>query len=137
MSIIQNAVKITEGKLITYLVSAHRHDFNAYSFQDGSNYAVDGGKDYIRRGYKFIKDRAEYDIEVYNLDELSTPDEINNRLLWGTYDKVNKEVKYLPLKDLTLEHLKAIIRDAEKRPAMFPERHINVAKYWAEEKGKE
>ena len=49
--LIQNAVKITENHPDEFfLVSAHRHDYNKYTFKDGSFVAVDGGNFYVRRG---------------------------------------------------------------------------------------
>ena len=63
--LIQNAVKITEDGVDTYLPSSHQHHYNLYTFKDGSTYAVDGGNAYVRRGHSGNLEDKE--IENYNL----------------------------------------------------------------------
>jgi hypothetical protein len=108
--IIQNAVKITEDGLVTYLISSHVHHYNSYEFKDGAFYAVDGGREYIRRGFGGNLD--DKNIENYNLDSSSSLEEISQKLLWGTRGKSGKDaLTYVPINTLSQQHLKNIIRD--------------------------
>lgn len=108
--IIQNAVKITEDGVVTYLISANRHHYNKYTFEDGSYIAVDGGNDYIRRG--FGGDTESKDIENYNLSDESTKQEVLDKLLWGTLGENRKgPIRYVPISTLTQQHLRNILRD--------------------------
>ena len=109
-TIIQNAVKITEDGVTTYLISANRHHYNKYTFKDGSYIAVDGGTDYIRRG--FGGDTESKDIEDFNLSITSTKQEVIDKLLWGTLGENRKgPIHYVPLSTLTQQHLRNILRD--------------------------
>lgn len=109
-SIIQNAVKITEDGVVTYLISANRHHYDRYTFKDGSFIAVDGGNDYIRRGFGGnLNDKI---IECFNLSEKSSKKELAQKLLWGTLGVERKgPLHYVPIHTLTQEHLKNILRD--------------------------
>jgi hypothetical protein len=108
--IIQNAVKITENGVVTYLISANRNHYNRYTFDDGSFIAVDGGNDYIRRGFGGNLD--DKTIECFNLSEKSPKKELTEKLLWGTLGKDRKgPLHYVPIHTLTQEHLKNILRD--------------------------
>jgi hypothetical protein len=101
---------ITEDGLVTYLISSHVHHYNSYKFKDGSYYAVDGGCEYIRRGFGGNLD--DKNIENYNLDSSSSLEEISQKLLWGTRGKSGKDkVSYVPISTLSQQHLKNIIRD--------------------------
>lgn len=44
--IILNAIETPDG---TVLISSHRHDYRDHTDANGSYYAVDGGRDYLRR----------------------------------------------------------------------------------------
>jgi hypothetical protein len=118
-TIIQNAVKITEDGVVTYLVSSHRHHYNTYTFKDGSYFAVDGGCEYIRRGFGGNVDNK--DIECYNLNSESHGKDILQKLLWGTRGKSGKDkVTYVPISTLSQQHLKNIIRDDDAGKFVTP-----------------
>jgi hypothetical protein len=111
MSIIQNAVKITEDGKDFYLISTSRHDYARYDFKDGTFYACDGGVTYLRRAYSTSKDNPFNKIVNFNLSNESTFDEICEKLLWGTYGKNDKDtLKYFPLSTFTKAHLQAILK---------------------------
>lgn len=134
--IIQNAIKIVENyPEIFYLVSSHVHDFKTYTFKDNTYISVDGGRDYIKRIGDFKKYATHY--VDWSLDEKVPFVIIKDRLLWGTMGKSgNGPLIYKLIKDLELDHLKNIVREAKKRPAMFPKIHLKVIKYWIKEKSK-
>jgi hypothetical protein len=66
---------------------------------------VDGGLDYLRRN---VHDEAPYtELSVYSD---SPHDVIRGVFKWGTRGKDGKQLlKYVPLKDLTTEHIEAIL----------------------------
>jgi len=134
MSIIQNAVKITEDGVVTYLPSTHRHHYNQYKFKNDDTYAVDGGLDYFRRGSG--GDSSSHQIENYNLDDTeSSRNEIFEKLLWGTRGKSGKDpVKYLPFRELDVEHLEAILKYNDKLKAALSKIQLGVIRYWIEKK---
>lgn len=99
--ILQNAAHCKECD--TYIISLHTHDFRGCPC---GNCAVDGGKDYTKRTFKDINL-----IEDFSIKDTSTPEEIRARLLWGTRGKGGTEpLRFLPIGQLTTEHLEAILR---------------------------
>lgn len=75
--IIRNAIKCLECSSV--IESHHRHDFK--SCECGAAF-VDGGKSYLRRGFK-REDRIE-DLSVVEMDGPSIEDEQNDQ--WTTAD---------------------------------------------------
>ena len=108
--LIQNAVKITENyPNIVYLVSAHRHDYNTYTFKDGSTVSVDGGNSYRRRAYSG-KDSYDTNWMEWCIDDTEPLYAIKEKLLWGTFGKSGKEpLKYVLLKNCETSHLEKIL----------------------------
>ena len=100
--IVSNRIRTPDG---TILESMHRHDYRVYVDANGKEYMVDGGLDYLRR---IIHDDAPYEeLSVY-ADEPHA--EIREAFKWGTRGKDGKQpLKYVPLKDLTTEHIEAIL----------------------------
>jgi hypothetical protein len=100
--IVCNRIRTPDG---TILESMHRHDYRTYVDANGLEYMVDGGLDYLRRN---VHDDAPY-------EELSVYDDAPYALIrevfkWGTRGKDGKQpLKYVPLKDLTAEHIEAIL----------------------------
>jgi hypothetical protein len=100
--IVANRIRTPDG---TILESRHRHDYVTYVDKNGKEYMVDGGLEYLRR---FVHDDAPY-------EELSVYDdaphaEIREAFKWGTRGKGGKQpLKFVPLKDLTTEHIDAIL----------------------------
>ena len=129
--IIQNAVKITENHPEEFfLVSAHRHDYNTYTFKNGNTISVDGGNEYIRRGgcnpipskhskanEQFLNGYATDWIE-WCIDSGEPFDVIKSKLLWGTRGKDGKSpLKYVLLCKCETEHLEAILKTQVLSPA--------------------
>ena len=100
--IVSNRIRTPDG---TILESRHRHDYVTYVDKNGKEYMVDGGLDYLRRN---LHDDAPY-------EELSVYDDAPYALVrevfkWGTRGKDGKQpLKFVPLKDLTTEHIDAIL----------------------------
>ena len=136
--ILQNALKIFDAdkNKTFYPVSSHRHHYNIYEFEDGSYVAVDGGREYFRRGNS-IKDtfNPNNKIEDYSLTEKSKLGEVKEKLLWGHLGKDGKgPIQYLPFKDLTVEHLKAILAYDDKLHTKLSDIQKIVINYWIHEK---
>jgi hypothetical protein len=110
----QNAVKLyKDDGTIEYMVSAHRHDYRTHTWEDGSSVSVDGGNEYIRRGWKldddFQLDRVYF--EEFSITQNDSFELLRKKLLWGTRGKNGDEpVKQVCLCDCNSSHLKAIIR---------------------------
>ncbi len=100
--IVSNRIRTPDG---TILESMHRHDYRVYVDANGKEYMVDGGLDYLRRN---VHDDAPYEeLSVY-ADDLHI--EIRSVFKWGTRGKDGKQpLTYVPLKDLTTEHIEAIL----------------------------
>ena len=100
--IVANRIRTPDG---TILESMHRHDYVTYTDANGLEYMVDGGLDYLRRN---LHDDAPYEeLSVYADD----PHELIREVFkWGTRGKDgNQPLKYVPLKDLTSDHIEAIL----------------------------
>lgn len=133
--IIQNAVYVP--KLDRYFKSTHCHDFVSFKV-DEKNGAIDGGNDYIRRigiaVNNFTIKRKKALVFEFSLDENNTILEVFDRLLWGHRGKDGKQsLTYLPIKDLELEHLKAIKKNCKEIGSL----HLFVVDYWIGEKTEE
>ena len=100
--IVSNRILTPDG---TILESMHRHDYVTYEDANGLEYMVDGGLDYLRRN---VHDDAPYiELSVYSD---SPHDVIREVFKWGTRGKDGrKPLTYVPLKDLTTEHIEAIL----------------------------
>ncbi len=103
--ILRNAIKTPDGTIIE---SLNRHDYVSYTDKNGSEYSVDGGRDYLKRGF----DIADYDeLSIYDNGSHELRRE---NLRWGVnYDK---DMNRLPngtewrlIKDLVTEHIQAIL----------------------------
>lgn len=100
--IVCNRIRTPDG---TILESMHRHDYVTYIDANGKEYMVDGGLEYLRRN---IHDDAPYqELSVYS----DAPhDLISEVFKWGTRGKDGKQpLTYVPLKDLTTNHIEAIL----------------------------
>lgn len=63
-SIVHNAIQTPDGTIIE---SRHRHDYVEYIDANGNEYMVDGGTDYLRRGYT-VADYTE--MSLYEDDDI-------------------------------------------------------------------
>ena len=100
--IVSNRIRTPDG---TILESMHRHDYVTHDDANGLEYMVDGGLDYVRR---IVHDDAPYEeLSVYSNDPHKL---IREAFKWGTRGKDGKQpLTYVPLKDLTTEHIDAIL----------------------------
>ena len=107
--IVSNRIRTPDG---TILESMHRHDYRTYVDANGLEYMVDGGLDYTRRN---AHDEAPYtELSVYSD---SPHDVIREVFKWGTRGKDGRQpLKYVPLKDLTTEHIEAILKTQDHIP---------------------
>lgn len=100
--IVSNCIRTPDG---TILESMHRHDYRTYVDANGKEYMVDGGLDYLRRN---VHGDAPYEeLSVY----ADAPHvEIREAFKWGTRGKDGRQpLKYVLLKNLTTEHIDAIL----------------------------
>ena len=100
--IVSNRIRTPDG---TILESIHLHDYKTYVDDNGLEYMVDGGLDYLRRNVHDDAPHEEW--SVYSND----PHEVIREVFkWGTRGKDGKQsLTYVPLKDLTTDHIVAIL----------------------------
>ena len=102
--ILVNKIQTPDG---TILESKHRHDYVSHTDANGEYYMVDGGKDYLKRSINIIP-AIDLTIEDDGSHELR-----RQYLTWGNnYDKdMNRlpETIYNPIKDMTSDHIQAIL----------------------------
>lgn len=123
--VIQNAVYIVGEDL--FLVSTHVHDYRQWTSKDGKDhYAVDGGTEYIRRGYSSAALETNGKVIDYTLTTNSSWEEIRDKMLWGSI-KSDKRI-FRPLKSLELSHLENILRTQKQ---IFGTVQEVVVEYWA------
>lgn len=107
--IIQNMIRTPDGKI---LVSGSVHDYKAYNDANGFQYMVDGGRSYLRRN---VVREAPY--EELSLFEGDPHEKIRDGFTWGTYGKDGDQpLVFNPLKDLDIDHIKAIIKTQTHLP---------------------
>lgn len=114
-----NAIKTPDGAL---LFSRHRHDYVTHTdSKTGGHYSVDGGFDYIRRGYD-VKDYEE--LSIYSNEPLDP--NIRTKFHWGNRGKNGDQpLKYKRMKDMSNSHIQAILDN------VFGEKE-NIYKEWFE-----
>jgi hypothetical protein len=104
--LLQQAIYVPE--LDRYFKSAHVHDYVVIDFPDGASYSLDGGTDYIRRGWSTGFDPSRF-VEMSLYTDSPFKDIVAN-LLWGTYGKDGKQpFRWKPLCECDTDHLKAIL----------------------------
>lgn len=107
-TLLQNAIKVITSNGVVYLKSTSVHDYVSYGKHDEPGYAAtDGGREYIHR----TVGPNQEDWDLYSDDPF---DLVCLRLLWGTYgpkptkERVLQGHRYLPVGELSLDHLRAI-----------------------------
>lgn len=115
----------------TVLQSFNRYNFVSYTDTVvGEVYFVDGGLSYIRRSKNSVPAK---DYSVYFGDK---HDVVRGAFHWGTYGKDgNKQLKYVPLKDLTTEHISAILRSQKNITPELHEVFLDELEYRIDNKG--
>lgn len=89
----------------TILESKHRHDYVEYvDTVSGENYAVDGGLAYLRCSMNKVPMKSHC---IYSDDDI---EKIRGHFKWGSYGKLgNQPLHYILLKDMTDDHIHAIL----------------------------
>lgn len=103
--IILNAIRTPDG---TVIKSHYNHHFVTHTDANGHTYSVDGGRDYLRRATSDPDNRSE-DISVMH----DAPYEVLREAFhWGTLGLGDRKgpIQYVALKDLSTEHILAIMR---------------------------
>ena len=118
--IVVNSIVTPDG---TRLYSRHRHDYQSHTDKNGRYYAVDGGIAYLRRSYD------ELDYTEASLFYGDPHREIRQHFTWGSADG-----KVRLLKDLTEDHIRAIIRTQNHIPAYIVDSFKNELHWRTEEK---
>ncbi len=120
----QNAIRIPSEDL--YLKSSHVHDYVCHEPREGESYMVDGGLDYLRRGWGPTNKRDSF--EDWSLYDDSPFDLVAERLLWGTRGPDGDQpLRHRPIATLALDHLQAILSTQAQIKGTLHER---VVKYW-------
>jgi hypothetical protein len=101
--IVCNRIRTPDG---TVIYSRHRHDYVCHVDDNGFEYVVDGGLDYLKRARS---DRAPSAVEmsVYSTDPHEV---IREAFAWGSRGiKGDQPVMYLTLMNMQTEHIEAIL----------------------------
>ncbi len=109
--LVANKVQTPDG---TILESFHRHDYKEYTDTlTGELCIVDGGLDYQRRSLN-VKDISVTTDDPYELQR--------EAFTWGTYGKCGTlPLQRIPLKDLTFEHIYAILETQKQIEGTYVE----------------
>ena len=114
--IVHNSIRTPDG---TVLDSHHRHDYKTYQDENGETYMVDGGTQYLRRSMN--KEPYE-DLSVYSDEPF---EKIREVLTWGTRGKNGDQpLKWVVLKDMDTDHIKAILDDGYKSVRYYMQREL-------------
>lgn len=128
--IIQNALMVKRTKEI--IVSTYVHDYRT-NVRGKYIYAVDGGKEYIRRVYNNEDPNGAKTVDLC-LYSGSSVEEIQEKLCWGTYGKTGKgKLEFKFIKNLEPNHLLAILENV----ANLSQIHRDVIQHWLHIKIKE
>jgi len=96
--IVANQIRTPKGHVLR---SHYRHDYVTY-IEDGIEYMVDGGADYLRRSVA-----PHEEISVTTDDPF---DVIREHLEWGTYGKNGRgPFKWVVLADMSSAHIQAVL----------------------------
>jgi hypothetical protein len=104
--IIKNSIITPDGK---ELRSYHRHDYVVYFDKNNNYYSVDGGMDYLKRGYdkKNYIENSVYSDGTFELER--------KYICWGVnYTKDMKKLpktRWTPIKDLDTDHIYNILQN--------------------------
>jgi len=104
--IILNRIKTPDGTILT---SHSVHDYRTHDDDNGKEYMVDGGHEYLRR--TVYVDAPFEELSIY---EDASFDVIREALTWGTYGKMGDQpLTFVILKDMSDAHIRAIIRQKQ------------------------
>jgi hypothetical protein len=101
-NIVSNRIRTPDG---TVLHSRHRHDYVTYTDNNGLEYMVDGGLDYLRRTVH--EDDPYTEISIFDDDPF---DLIRRGFAWGTRGKDGKQpLTFTPICEMNDAWLQAAI----------------------------
>ena len=101
-NIVHNAIQTPDGTIIE---SRHRHDYVEYIDANGNEYMVDGGLDYLRRGYT-VADYTE--MSLYEDDDIEVIRKVVTR--GGRGKDGRQPMTFTPICDMNDEWLEAAIQ---------------------------
>ena len=100
-NIVHNAIQTPDGTIIE---SRHRHNYVEYTDANGNHYSVDGGMDYLRRGYT-VQDYTE--LSRYEDEDIEVLRKVITR---GGRGKDGKQpLTFVPICEMNDEWLQAAI----------------------------
>jgi hypothetical protein len=101
--IVLNQIRTPDG---TVLTSRHRHDYVTHVDKNGLTYSVDGGHDYLARG--FDRDDPHEELSVYADESF---DLVRTSLAWGTRGITGDQpIRWVTVDKLETEHIQNILR---------------------------
>ena len=110
--ILSNKMRTPDG---TVLHSIHRHDCVRHRDNNGKEYVLDGGWNYVRRS-------VHGDEKLLTVWSDDNHEMIREAVTWGTYGKNGDETSvHVTITDMSSEHLQACL-DTQKstmRPALY------------------
>ncbi len=104
-SMIRNALRTPDGTIIQ---SRHRHDYVTHKDENGKEYMVDGGLDYVRSSCNGD--------EQWMIVTLAEPhEEVREACEWGTYGKAgDQQLSYVKLCDMSTAHIEAVLKNVPR-----------------------
>lgn len=110
--IVYNAIRTPDG---TILESTHRHDYKSYVDDNGHEYMVDGGLDYLRR-----YSRPDHPAEELSVCLGDGHERVRDVIAWGTYGKDGKQpYRRIKLKDMDTDHIKACLETQDRMSPQY------------------
>ena len=120
--LIYNALRTPDGRV---LVSRSVHDYRSYTDKNGKTYMIDGGREYVHYS-------AHGDEELLTLYTDNEHSDIREVFTWGSFGiNGDQPVEYSLLKNLTDEHIDAILDTQSSMPEYMRELFINEQLYRA------
>lgn len=114
--IVANKIMTPDG---TILQSYYTHDYKSHIDNNGLEYMVDGGLEYLRRT---VPDVPYTELSVYDSDPF---DMIRTAFCWGTRGKNGDQpLKWVALCLLDTDHIEAILKTQDQ----VPESLLNIFK---------
>jgi len=120
MKIIKSEMRTPDG---TILISRSRHDYVTHMDENGKEYMLDGGIDYVRSS-------AHGDEEYMTVTTDSPHDEVREAVVWGTYGRVGDQpLTYIKLRDMTTDHIEAVIENVKNIYPQYKVAMINELEF--------
>lgn len=100
--LVSNKIRTPDG---TVIQSFHVHDYVTYIDENGKEYMVDGGLEYLRRNVH--KDAPYDELSVYDDDDYNI---VRNEFRWGTRGKDGKQpLTFVKLSEMSNAHIVSIL----------------------------